>query len=161
MDLKIRIPAQIWNDYQPAVPIHTSIQLAPTPKLTLRLRLPRAPSPSSIHTGNGDRRKRNDPHKAPAPCKVKLFRFHYGGPNRLRRGRWQNEITYERPCLKSTCKSCRQWHGKIACEDVSRDDVDGNLVGDACSQAQVKTPVVGFLDTDTLDSTHEITPKSR
>ena len=43
-------------------------------------------------------------------CKIKLTRFHYGGPKRRIRGQWSNEITYEQPCLQLTCISCREWY---------------------------------------------------
>lgn len=43
-------------------------------------------------------------------CKIKLFRFHYGGVTRKQRGKFKNAISYEGPCLKPTCASCLEWH---------------------------------------------------
>lgn len=46
-------------------------------------------------------------------CKIKLWKFHYGGRKRKRRGDLQNVITYEQPCLQQTCASCWTWHAHI------------------------------------------------
>ena len=46
----------------------------------------------------------------PTNCNVKISRFQHGGPQRQRKGQWQNEITYEQPCLRPTCISCWRWH---------------------------------------------------
>ncbi|KAF1942891.1 hypothetical protein EJ02DRAFT_154133 [Clathrospora elynae] len=51
-----------------------------------------------------------DAVKEPTYCKVRLFRFHYGGPQRQRKGQCRHEITYEHPCLQPTCANCRNWH---------------------------------------------------
>ena len=99
---KLKTPAHIWSDYPPPTPLHKTNN---TPrKLTLKLRCLSLPPPNN---NRGVVRSRT------TDCKVKLFRFHYGGPKRQRKGGWQNSITYEQPCLKVTCKSCWRWHGHI------------------------------------------------
>jgi hypothetical protein len=106
MDLKIRIPARLWNAYQ----LRACACKKPTPRLKLRLRVP-APPITTNEINLLDSEAKN--HIEPQHCKVKLFRFHYGGPSRQRKGQWQNEITYEQPCLQASCSNCRQWHARL------------------------------------------------
>ncbi|KAH6857458.1 hypothetical protein BKA58DRAFT_297054, partial [Alternaria rosae] len=108
--LKIRIPANIWNAYQPSTKTNPA-KKSPR-KLTLRLRFPPAPPPSNkIREVKG--RNRKDLGNNATSCKVKLFRFHHGGPHRQRKGKWQNMITYEQPCLHLTCMNCWRWHAHL------------------------------------------------
>lgn len=106
MGLKIRIPKHIWNAYQPDIHIHNGMKLVP--KLSLKLRHP--PAPPFLQNGVVNRRKRDSSRNHPKSCKARLFHFHYGGPYRQHKGRWQNEITYEQPCLRKTCQNCAKWH---------------------------------------------------
>ena len=106
--LKVKIPAHIWNAYHPPTPLHKKKNKNAPRKLTLKLRCLSLPPPNN---NRGVVRSRT------TDCKVKLFRFHYGGPKRQRKGGWQNTIMYEQPCLKATCKSCWRWHGHILREE--------------------------------------------
>ena len=110
--LKLKIPAHIWNAYHPPTPLHTTNN-APR-KLTLKLRC-LAPALSSPPQTNNRGVVKNKPTST--DCRVKLFRFHYGGPKRQRKGGWQNKVTYEQPCLEVTCKSCWRWHGHLMREE--------------------------------------------
>jgi hypothetical protein len=121
MGPKIRIPARIWNAYQPPACAHAKPAV---PRLKLRLRVPAPPSTSAIHLpdpGTGEN------ETEPTHCKVKLFRFHYGGPQRQRKGQWQNEITYEQPCLQPSCPNCQRWHAHLLQRPQSTDT--GGAVG--------------------------------
>jgi len=106
--LKVKIPAHIWNAYLPPSPTPPHKTKNPPRKLTLKLRCLSLPPPNN---NRGVLRNRT------TDCKVKLFRFHYGGPKRQRKGEWQHKITYETPCLEVTCKSCWRWHGHILREE--------------------------------------------
>jgi hypothetical protein len=109
--LKIRIPAHIWNAYQPQPPVNTHIPSGLTPKLKLKLRI--QPTLSPFHRKNSKRWGHLEAQRDITSCKVKLFRFHHGGPRRQQKGRWQNRITYEQPCLMMGCASCRKWHSHL------------------------------------------------
>jgi hypothetical protein len=109
--LKIRIPAHIWNAYQPQSPVtfHIPSELTPKPKLKLRIQ----PTPPPLHRRKSKQRRHLETQRDTICCKVKLFRFHHGGPRRQQKGRWQNRITYEQPCLMTGCASCRKWHPRL------------------------------------------------
>jgi hypothetical protein len=116
MGLKIRIPARVWNAYQPPACAYKK----PTPRPKLRLRVP-AP-PTTAHDINLPDPEAREDDREPSHCKVKLFRFHYGGPHRQRKGQWQNEITYEQPCLQPSCLNCRNWHARLLQEEPVLED---------------------------------------
>ena len=104
MGLKIRIPRRLWNAYKRPACRYTRS----APQLKFKLRVP---VPITIHDTHA-----SEPEvtaNEPAHCKVKLFRFHHGGPQRQRKGQWQNEVMYEQPCLQPTCPNCRRWHGHL------------------------------------------------
>jgi len=113
--LKVKIPEHIWNAYHPSTPLHKTNN-APR-KLTLKLRCLSLPPPRQNRKVKQTKRRASG--DAPTSCKVKLFRFHYGGPKRQQKGKWQNTVTYEQPCLQLTCKSCWRWHGHILREGMS------------------------------------------
>jgi hypothetical protein len=112
MGLKIRFPKQIWDDYRPNIHIQDSTN--PIRKLTIKLRFP--PVPHSLQNRVVKRRKCHSIQGRSTSCKVKLFRFHYGGPNRQHKGRWQNEITCEQPCLQQICPNCTKWYPHLVRE---------------------------------------------
>jgi hypothetical protein len=137
MGLKIKIPRRLWNAYkQPACKYTRS---ATRPKLKLRVPVHvtthDTPAPESEGTARG-----------PAHCKVKLFRFHHGGPQRQRIGRWQNEITYEQPCLQPTCPNCRRWHAHLLQQHQFPDS--GRLGGRPAQE-----PISPAIDPRILDGT--------
>jgi hypothetical protein len=107
MGFKIRIPGRSWNVYQPPACAHAKPAV---PRLKLRLRVPAPPSTSAINLPDPER---GENETEPTHCKVKLFRFDYGGPQRQRKGQWQNEITYEQPCLQLSCPNCQKWHAHL------------------------------------------------
>src|SRR4051812_26882874 len=102
MSHKIRIPKHIWNDYEPGSKFepepHVDAAIRPAPRLRLRLNIPAATRSASYSEPEDDARA----FEKRTHCKAKLIRFHYGGPQRQRKGQWQNEITYEQPCLQPT-----------------------------------------------------------
>ncbi|KAF1844095.1 uncharacterized protein K460DRAFT_263578, partial [Cucurbitaria berberidis CBS 394.84] len=102
--LKIKIPKGIWNSHDPNS--HKVTKSGP------RLRLKVTPS-----TRDNISRAATQPQpissKERTHCKVKLWRFHYGGPKRKGKGKSENEITYEQPCLKPTCANCWRWHSQL------------------------------------------------
>ena len=112
MGLKIRIPKHIWNDYQPEAHFHRSNRPFSKPRLILRL----PPAPTAIKARQVRRRKHNSSHNEPTSCKAKLHQFHYGGPHRQQKGKWQNSITYQQPCLQRTCPNCVKWHPHLVRE---------------------------------------------
>lgn len=76
----LKIPKRLWNTYDSSGQVNST--------------------PPKVRSGSS----------RPTNCHVRFFRFQYGGPQRQRKGQWQNEITYEQPCLGPTCVSCRKWH---------------------------------------------------
>lgn len=103
--LRIRVPIDIWNSYDP---LNDGIRPAPGPELNSRL--PNTSS-SAIH---GTETKNRDPSPVKRRrCQIRFVQFGYGGPNRKQGGQWQNQITYETPCLSRSCKNCKKWHAHL------------------------------------------------
>ena len=137
MGQKIQIPKHIWNSYESESGSERNVNLdvnAPNvsaPRLKLRLNIP---APTQIPSS----RELEEDTRAPGirtHCKVKLIQFHYGGPQRQQKGRWQNQITYEQPCLHPKCPNCFKWHGSLLRELSAQGDVeDGH--GSAGSQRE-------------------------
>ncbi|KAH8731571.1 hypothetical protein GQ44DRAFT_722533 [Phaeosphaeriaceae sp. PMI808] len=71
-------------------------------------------------------------------CKVKLWRFQYGGPKQVVRGAMQNEITYETPCLRSTCINCWQWHPHLMLDDELDEDMSPDASNGTTSTSSEK-----------------------
>jgi hypothetical protein len=81
-----------------------------SPRQKLYIRIPReiwnsvqpqpAQPPSSGQSSSGERVR----------CRVKLYRFIPGGPDRETVGKRMNNMYLQRPCLQSTCSYCRENH---------------------------------------------------
>ncbi|KAH7066598.1 hypothetical protein BKA63DRAFT_425335 [Paraphoma chrysanthemicola] len=112
-NLKIRVPRILWNAYQaPHEPYQSlTARQSDTTRLILRLELPEErlaklkPSaiPNDIDGSQSESTERTS-------CKVKLWAFHHGGRKRVTKGVSQHGVTYETPCLESTCANCWKWH---------------------------------------------------
>ncbi|KAH7080850.1 hypothetical protein FB567DRAFT_114118 [Paraphoma chrysanthemicola] len=111
--LKIRVPKKSWNAYQAPPEPYQSLAARPTDtaRLILRLRLPEETltKMKSSATPNSIDESQTEPNERTS-CKVKLWAFHYGGPKRVTKGASQHDVTYETPCLQSTCANCWKWH---------------------------------------------------
>ena len=101
--LKLRIPKNIWNSHNPKAHHDPKKQAS-----NLKLKFPR----NQINKATAQRQHRPLPQPLPH-CKVKLWRFHYGGPKRKTKGESKNKITYEQPCLRVTCANCWMWHAHL------------------------------------------------
>jgi hypothetical protein len=118
--LTIRIPRWAWNSYEPQALAHSN-------KVTRSTTNTKAMHKLDVNTadGEGGRNKKHtlggsvveDGVAAPPVytrhCKAKLWTFHYGGPKRVLKGIQQNCVTFETPCLQSTCANCWKWHAHL------------------------------------------------
>lgn len=108
--LTLRFPRVVWN--------------AHTPEPSNNTNLP------SIRTTASKRKTAGKPckfEKEPAPkvlkrssliprqCKVKIWRFQYGGPGARMGGKSEGLVTLEAPCLRDTCANCLRWHARLMC----------------------------------------------
>lgn len=104
--LTIRIPKDAWNAYE---------QEAQEPAFRATRSSTRSSPKSNPDT---EQTHGSEPASRPAAalptlhrtCKVKLQNFHYGGPKRVTKGAFQNEVTYDAPCLQPTCTNCWTHH---------------------------------------------------
>lgn len=102
--LKIRIPKRIWNDRKPSAPMYAT----KVTKLAIRTR-PKVKPGRPIPKKDCGKDAALSP-TSPKGCKVKLWRFQYGGSKNVVKGALQNEVTLESPCLRATCANCWKWH---------------------------------------------------
>ncbi|KAK1907040.1 hypothetical protein P3342_006228 [Pyrenophora teres f. teres] len=124
MSNRIRISKHIWNTYEPppSQNSNTDATRGPTSPIRLRLNLPPTPqNPASPEV-------EEEPCTG-TRCKVKLARFNYGGPQRQQKGQWQNQITFEQPCLHPTCPNCLEWHADLMRELTPEDDAEEGCGG--------------------------------
>lgn len=112
--LSLKFTKQIWNSYTPGPPSSppesTTTSSSPTSKAGQK----RKRKPSSVKTEDQPATKAPE-HSPPVrrQCKVKLTRFHYGGPDRREGGKYRDMINLETPCLQSTCANCWTWHAHL------------------------------------------------
>ncbi|OAL45132.1 hypothetical protein IQ07DRAFT_216512 [Pyrenochaeta sp. DS3sAY3a] len=141
--LTIRVPIDIWNSYDPLSP---GIQPAPRPRPNLRL-----PNMSDFAT-HGTETNNEDPSPVKRRhCQVRFVQFGYGGPKRQRGGQWQNQITYETPCLSPSCKNCQKWHAHLLSPSPEASmDVDKEIERILGKRERLKSPPV---DPRILDGT--------
>jgi hypothetical protein len=104
--LKIRIPKKAWNAFEPEIP-----EAASGTERSATCSSPRS-NPDTEQEPDSEPPPRLDAALPTPPrnCKVKLKNFHYGGPKRVTKGAFQNEITHDAPCLQPTCTSCWTHH---------------------------------------------------
>ena len=157
--MKIRVPKDIWNFYDPKAHIIERIGPNPTRILT--------PAKKNQIIKASTKPQHRSPQQ-PSHCKVKLWRFHYGGPKRKTKGKVRNEVAYEQPCLKPTCATCWKWHAHLLREDRIRGKANGDeQQGRRPYEKYVSLPgdkdgmfLPTFLHTSTL-STNTITARTK
>lgn len=122
--LCLKFTKQIWNSYTPSPPSSppesTTASSSPTSKAGQKPK--RKPSPVKSE----DQPAAKAPKRSPPvrrQCKVKLTRFHYGGPDRREGGKYRDMITLESPCLQSTCTNCWTWHAHLMRGSVASDEM--------------------------------------
>jgi len=143
--LKIRIPKSAWNAYEPPP--------QPRPKLTLRLKVAgQQPIETTEHTSDEPRHGYDTPSPLahPTNCKVKIWQFRYGGPARRTKGKSQNEITLEAPCLQPTCANCSKWYPHLMGDQALPDEYTEQHI---VSHAQSVEPISPDIDPRLLDGT--------
>jgi hypothetical protein len=113
--LKIKIPNWAWNAYEPQNHFHIDIVTKSTTSNDPRLLETKVDDfqLGKITTQALDDTNPDFPTTNPKSCKVKLWKFHHGGPKRVTKGTQQHDITYETPCLLPTCESCCEWHSQL------------------------------------------------
>jgi hypothetical protein len=127
--LKIRIPKKIWNTCEPQKAPRTSRVTKTTSKHKSTSRLDQrgrkkksseaTSKKASEFTGEITKDKQQvSPSPQPTRCKVKLWRFLYGHPN-------ADSITYETPCLQTTCANCWKWHPHLLGQPQVPDELFG------------------------------------
>lgn len=102
--LKIRIPKRMWNECKPSTPVHAT----EVTKLAIRTRPKVKPGRRTAVKDCADDAALSP--TSPRGCKVKVWRFRYGGPKHTVKGKLRNEVTLETPCLRATCANCWKWH---------------------------------------------------
>jgi hypothetical protein len=114
--VKIRIPKRIWNASEPCAPAHTShirklvIRTHPKSKSGRRTVLKDLATDAALLP------------TSPKGCKVKLWRFQYGGPRHVVKGAQQSQVTLDSPCLRATCANCWRWHTHLMYDQKSPDE---------------------------------------
>jgi len=104
--LKIRIPKKAWNAYEAA----TQEPASCTTRSTTRSSPKSNPEPEKESASEPSPRSEAAWPTATKNCKVKLQNFHFGGPKRVTKGAYQNEVTHDAPCLQPTCINCWTHH---------------------------------------------------
>ncbi|KAF2124684.1 hypothetical protein P153DRAFT_124609 [Dothidotthia symphoricarpi CBS 119687] len=119
--LIVKIPKRIWNAWDP----RKTIKAKTAPKRRI------------------DFVRDRDSPTLPAHCKAKLWRFHYGGPAMRVAGKWQNKITYETPCLQTSCVNCQKWHPHLL--DMSNFPEGNGVVRATAVEIECNRPTISPL----------------
>jgi hypothetical protein len=101
-----------------------NVSKEPQPKLTIKIRkdiwnagFPHACSASPPVHATGKITKHQTPPRQRKrnlrSCKVRIWRFHPGGPQHCRKGQAANSITLEHPCLQITCLTCQRYNKNL------------------------------------------------
>jgi hypothetical protein len=111
----LRFKRDVWNSYTPSAASPASVSASETPRPLPKSRSgqKRKRIPSPVTTGDEPALKAPKRSPVQRQCKVKLTRFHYGGPDRRERGKYRDLITLSTPCLQATCANCRRRHGYV------------------------------------------------
>lgn len=117
----LRFKRDVWNSYTPSAASPASVSASETPRPLPKSRSgqKRKRIPSPVTTSHELALKAPKRSPVQRQCKVKLTRFHYGGPDRRERGKYRDLITLSTPCLQATCANCRRRHGYVKHDSVS------------------------------------------
>src|SRR5690242_9937912 len=106
--LTLRFPRIVWNAHTPDPSNNTNPLSIPTTASNRKTAgkpckhedepAPKVPKHSSL---------------VPRQCKVKIWRFQYGGPGARMGGKFEGLVTLEAPCLRDTCANCLRWHARL------------------------------------------------